>query len=77
MKYLITTTCQAFIFSDDISHFDFAKKICADLSLIKSAGFVHIRAGKIETFGKSESLNISSQPEDSEILNTYLAERTK
>lgn len=44
---------------------------CAGGKII-SAGFAHISKGGVECFGESESLEIKSLPEDSDLLSTQL-----
>ncbi len=62
MKYIITKTFGVVIFSEGYSHKEIAKKINEDLM---SAGMI---GSSFNTYGKSVSLGIESDPRDGEII---------
>lgn len=66
MKYIITKQNDAIIFSDGMVHADVARKFGG----AKSAGFVSIDdEGKIAAYGRSMSLGLESDPDDSRIIS--------
>ncbi len=61
MKYVMLNHCVPILFTNDIMHKVF-KKI--DNRTVTSAGFFSILNGKVNVFGKSESLNLQPEPGD-------------
>lgn len=75
MKYVrfidMTTEEDSFIvFSFHMNHAETIKRI-RHIEVV-SAGFVLYTAGGVECTGRSESLRIDSQPEDSELLERQM-----
>jgi len=63
-----------YVFSGDIIHREFAHNL-STRSRIKAGGFVGIQSdGKHYCYGKSESLNLPSRPEDTDLLRILLGE---
>jgi hypothetical protein len=57
-----------YIFPEHITHAAFARHNAPERAII-SAGFVGLRDNEICCYGHSESLNVASRPEDTELLN--------
>lgn len=76
MKYLIfncTGIQRVFIFSQDVTHKDFAEKMGSEWKAIRG-GFIHQRDdGSLQTFGESFSLELQSDPDkDEELIRQQL-----
>jgi hypothetical protein len=85
VKYLIVELDgipQAAMFSETFSHAAIADGIQSQfrdspiLCEIVSAGFFEGSAFNVEVFGSSDSLSISSRPEDAEIIATEFQRRS-
>jgi hypothetical protein len=63
MKYLITKQNKVKIFPESISHSEMGNK-----NTVKSAGYIRIKNGKVETYDKSHSLNIPSRKNDAKLV---------
>lgn len=73
MKYIIVDSQyidEPYIFPDHINHSDFARLF--DPQKVISAGFVLSSTNGITCYGRSESLNIGSRSEDTDIINKML-----
>jgi len=72
MKYVIgivrnSSAEHVFIFPRTINHNDFAKFM--RIHEVRSAGFFSLDdAGEMHCYGKSESLNVPSRPQDTELV---------
>jgi len=70
MKYIIYGW-KVILFPEHLSHAEVDRALqenFKDLRRPTSAGFCCIENGKVKVFGKSESMNLSPQPNDIEII---------
>ena len=63
MKYVVLKDNKVKVFPESVSHSTMGTK-----KTIKSAGFIRIKNGKVETYDKSHSLNIPSRKSDAKLV---------
>jgi hypothetical protein len=71
MKYIVYDHWKVILFSEHLPHAEVDRVLrenFKDLRRPTSAGFCSIENGKVKVFGKSESMNLSSRPDDIEII---------
>jgi hypothetical protein len=72
MKYISTEKLGFIIFDDHTSHRVIAEAVLTHGDELLSAGFVTLRNDQLVAYGKSDSVNMSSLPTDTEALNRHL-----
>ena len=78
IKYIRMSNGEFYLFPDytNVYHKHMALLVAAKNEVdVTSAGFcsVDLKKGTVQTWGKSESLGISSRPEDSRLLEVFLS----
>ena len=68
MKYISTEKLGFIIFDDHTSHRVIAKAVLTHGDELLSAGFVTLRNDQLVAYGKSDSVNMSSLPTDTEAI---------
>jgi hypothetical protein len=72
MKYISTEKLGFIIFDDRTSHRVIAEAVLTHGDELLSAGFVTLRNDQLVAYGKSDSVNMSSLPTDTEAIIRHL-----
>jgi hypothetical protein len=72
MKYISTEKLGFIIFDDHTSHRVIAEAVLTHGDELFSAGFVTLRNDQLVAYGKSDSVNMSSLPTDTEAIIRHL-----
>jgi hypothetical protein len=72
MKYISTEKLGFIIFDDHTSHCVIAEAVLTHGDELLSAGFVALRNDQLVAYGKSDSVNMSSLPTDTEAIIRHL-----
>ena len=73
MKYIITATKQAILFSEDLVHEDVMRKFGLEVHECLSAGYASLnKDGTLFCRGRSMSMGLASSAEDSGIVTNEL-----